>query len=442
MQEEIKITAKSSPEALPNIPIEVHQIIASNQKSEVTKIGLLPIDGMPSFIQEYITTCSEIFNTPRDYWAGATIMATALAIGDKIELLTKYDNVPILWMNLIGDVSSGKTEAMNFSLNPFEELDSISSEKFKSDYLQYEEMEKLDKKTKKEKGIDKLTKPTVFQYIVKDSTPEALTQIHNINQRGIMIARDELKGWIDDFGRYSKSGEQSNMLSSYNRIRMVTNRKGGGIDCLLDIPKPFICVFGGMQPDLIPTLAEDSRKENGFLARFCNVWPDHSEKPMYNKNIVPDELKIRWKEFITILTKISKVINVRLSEKAECLYEDWFNKNVEISNCEDSGYLKGVYGKLDIIALRLAIVIYGMNLSNNYETNQQINADEMKAALDLTEYFRATGLKVYHKLFDTNSNLNLKEVIKFLAQLGNSQTQIAEILKVSQPYVCKVLKSI
>ena len=416
------------------------QVSVTKKQKEVAKIELLPIEGMPRFIREYITTCSETFNTPRDFWAGAAIMATALGIGDKIQLVNRYNNVPILWMNCIGDVSSGKTEAMDFSLKPFEEMDSKAAEQFKRDYLEFEEIESMSAKDRREAGIDRKTKPACFQYIVKDSTPEALNQVHSINLRGLMIARDELKGWLDDFGRYSKSGEQSNMLSSFNRVRWVTNRKSGGIDSVLEIAKPCIFVFGGMQPDLIPTLAADNRAENGFLARFCNVWPDHANKPGYNKKVVPDAIKNQWEEYLTNLTNISPPGNISLSEQAENLYQDWFNKNATISNNEESGYLKGVYGKLDIIALRLAIVIYGMHQYNGRECSMQVTADDMTTAISITEYFRATALKVYHKLFNTSRGSDPKEVIKYLSGLGNSQTKISEVMGVSQPYVCKVLK--
>lgn len=416
------------------------QPTVKKKPKEVPKIELLPIEGMPPFIKEYITTCAETFNTPRDFWAGAAIMATALGIGDKIQLVGRYTNVPILWMNCIGDVSSGKTEAIDFSLKPFEELDSKTAEKFKRDYLEYETIESMTAKDRREAGIDKIPKPVCFQYIVKDSTPEALNQAHSNNLRGLMIARDELQGWLDDFGRYSKSGEQSNMLSSFNRIRMVTNRKSGGIDSVLEIPKPCIFVFGGMQPDLITKIAADNRAENGFLARFCNVWPDNSLKPGYNKKTVPEELRTLWEEYIVSLTKISTATNICLSDPAENLYKDWFDKNAEISNSEESGYLKGVYGKLDIIALRLAVVIYGMHQQNGREYSNQVSADEMAAALSITEYFRATALKVYNKLFDHKNEPNKKEIIKYLSSIGNSQIKIAEVMKVAQPYISKVLK--
>jgi hypothetical protein len=409
---------------------------------QTVKIGLLPIDGMPKFIQKYITTCSEIFNTPRDYWAGAVIMATALGIGDKIKLRTRYENVPILWMNLIGDVSNGKSEAQNLTIKPFEDLDKTAHEKWLIEYQRYEETEGMSAKDRRDAGIDRMQRPVLFQYIVKDITPEALTPVHAINQRGIMYSREELKGWLDDFGKYTggKSGEQSNLLSSFTQIRMVTNRKGGGKDSVLSIAKPCIFIFGGMQPDLIPTLAADNRAENGFLARFCHVWPDNSKKPDYNNNRVSAELLKQWNDYIVELVSIPQEDNITLSAEAEDLYSVWFNKNAGLSNKEDSEYLKGVYGKLDIIALRLAVVIYGMHLHNGRSYTKQISGDEMAAALSITEYFRETALKVYHKLFDNRTGINQKDVIKFLSEKGNSQNKIAEVCGVSQPYINKIVK--
>ena len=140
------------------------------------------------------------------------------------------------------------------------------------------------------------------------------------------------------------------------------------------------------------------------------------------------------------MTKISTAGNIYLSDQAENLYKDWFNANAEISNSEYSGYLKGVYGKLGIIALRVAVVIYGMHLYNGGKYSNQISDNEMAAAINITEYFRATALKVYCKLFDNNIEPSKKEIIKYWSVLGNSQTKIAEVMNVTHPYVCKVLK--
>ena len=403
-------------------------------------IGSLPIDGMPRLIQEYIKTCSTVFNSPQDYWAASVLMATALGIGDKYQLVGKYDNVPILWMNLIGDVSTGKTEAMNFTFRSFDNLDKASHQNFLKEYQKYNEIEGMTSKERKAEGIDRMQEPNCFQYIVKDSTPEALTKIHLTNNRGLMINRDELKGWLDDFNRYSNSGEQSNLLSTFNRVSMITNRKGGGLNSVLRIEKPCILIFGGMQPDLIPSLASDNRGENGFLARFCNVWPVNTEKPLYTKARVPEKITNNWSDYITGLTQIQEQKNISLSNDAENLYSDWCNKkNKVMTDNEPTGFLKGVYGKLDIISLRLAVVIYGMNRHTLGEDSQQISGDEMATALSITEYFRSTALKVSQKLFgDQTGSITTKEGIKWLIGLGNTDRQISEVVKKSQQYINKI----
>ncbi len=415
----------------------------AKKRQQPVKIGLLPIDGMPKFIQDFISTCSETFNTPRDFWAGGVIISTALGIGDKLELFTKYLNVPILWLCLIGEVSSGKSESLSVTTRPFENLDKEAFRKWQIAYALYEQTEAMSVKDRREAGIERMQKPGLFQYLVKDITPEALTPVHAVNQRGVMNCHDELKGMIDDFGKYTggKSGEQSNLISSYSQISMVTNRKGGGKESILRIDKPCILICGGIQPELLETLAADSRMENGFLARFCNVWPDNAEKPNYNKKRVPDELLRQWDEYILKLVSIPETENLTLSVEAENLHENWYNKNAAITRDEDSGYLKGVYGKLDYFVLRLAVVIYGMNLhAGGRSYSNQITGEEMTAAINITEYFRATALKVYHKLFDNRTQTNTKEVIRYLSDLGNSQNEIAKVCGVSQPYVNKILK--
>ena len=62
----------------------------------------------------------------------------------------------------------------------------------------------------------------------------------------------------------------------------------------------------------------------------------------------------------------------------------------------------------------------------------------MKAAIQLTEYFRITARKVYETLSRTSNDK--KEIARYLAKLGNSQTDIAAVLKVSQQYISKIVK--
>lgn len=418
-----------------NEPYEFKEV-SLVEKKEVKPIPLIPINNFPKYLQGFINEYIEVYKIPRDYITASVIFSTAFAIGNKLELKSRYDNIPLLWMALVGNVSSGKTDPLKTCLSYFTEKDVNAFEDYKKQLDIYEINEQLSKKEKE--SSEQIPKPFYFQYLLNDYTPEALYNVHTVNNRGICIYRDELKGWLDDFGRYSKSGEQSTMLSTYYRQPMQINRASKEP---INIKKPSIYVSGGIQPDVLKDLAKDSRAENGFLSRIMFAYPDEDEKQFYSNKKLSLETLNNYHKYLNIFTSIQETVTLSLSAEAEALYSKWFNKNVELSNKESKGYLKGVYGKLDVISLRLAIVVQGMDLGCNQNTSPNISPQSMQTAIDLTEYFRATALKVYHKIFiDSAPKMNKKEVVRFCKSLGASQNEIAKAIKTSQQYVGKVLR--
>lgn len=414
--------------------------IPVNEKPELLTplTPLFPVEGFPTDVQKIITSCATTFGTPRDYWAGAVLIASALAIGNKLQLVTNYRNIPVLWLVLLGDVSSGKSNPLDFCLDYFKKLDSSSFEEYEEAITEVNRISGMTVKERLIAGIcDKPSKPEYFQYILNDFTPEAMVEAHKTNDRGLLIERDELKGWIDDFGRYNKSGEQSNMLSSWSGIGITYNRKTSGI---LSIQHPCILVCGGMQPDLLHSLAANNRAENGFLSRFCCVYPDNTQKVGYNNKVLSEKIRTNWEEYLTELLYMTRM-EIRLERDAEEKYSAWYNMNAQMSNDESSGYLKGVYGKLDIISLRLALIIRGMKCVCNDNYSKEVTGEDMGKALEMTEYFRATALKVYRKLFvNEHSNADKKLMANYLYKdRGINKKDISMLLGTSRSQLDRML---
>jgi hypothetical protein len=396
---------------------------------------LLPIDGMPEYLQSFINEYIGVYNSPRDYIAASVIFSTALAIGDKLELKTKFDNVPLLWMALIGNVSTGKTHPLEMCLSYFQKRD---SEAYK-DYKQKKDVYDAEKSKPKKEQDTTIPEPACFQYLLNDYTPETVREIHSTNERGIAIYKDELMGWLNDFNRYNKNGAQTTMLSTYYRVPMTFNRVG---KAPMRIEKPCMLLSGGIQQSLLKTLADDNRADNGFLSRVMAVYPDTDEKGDYSNNRFPEESLTRYFSYLEYFANIPEACNLTLTSEAEKVYSEWYNKNAQMTNRESSGYLQGVYGKLDVFALRLAIVVHGMKMYCDEEITSTINEGTMQYAVNLTEYFRCTAKKVYRKIFANSGKeeVTKKDIIKFLHESGKSQSEIARFLECSQPYVNKVLK--
>lgn len=411
--------------------------VAEKIEKQNEPIPLLPIEGFPLQIQNLINTCISVYRTPRDFWASSVIAATALAIGNKLELKGKYDNIPIFWICIVGDVSSGKTEPQKLLLRPFQELDDESNKRFEAELKEYERIAGLTKKEREAEGIEINEKPTWFQYRVKDATPEALAAIHEVNRRGIIIDREELKGWLDDFGRYNNSGEQSNMLSTWIGVSYISNRKSSKP---INISNPVINVLGGMQPDILPLLAKDNRAENGFISRMCFAYPDNSLKQYYEDSTIPHEAYEEWRRFIRDLISMPETVALQLTNEASAMYKNWYDKNAQLTNNEPVQHLKGVYGKLDIIVLRLAIVIKGMKLMMEGDCEETISAEIMKSAIEITEYFRATALKVYNKMFSgEKKKIEKADVIQWvLSNLQKSKSEVARFFETSRSQVDRI----
>lgn len=248
---------------------------------------------------------------------------------------------------------------------------------------------------------------------------------------------------LDDFGRYNKSGEQSNMISTWSGVPITYNRKTAGIMC---ITNPCISICGSIQPGLLPDFAADSRQENGFLSRFCTVFPDNTKKARYSTQTIHEEIINGWEEFLSKLVNLDVPIKIRLSKKAEEKYEQWYNKNAEIADAEKSEYLKGVYGKLDIISLRTAIVVKGMNIACGINDLPEITADEMETALGITEYFRETAKKVFEGIYAKKSSYKFDQrsvVVNYLKKQTNMNiSQIASTLGIARNQVYRELNKV
>lgn len=86
------------------------------------------------------------------------------------------------------------------------------------------------KRDRKDNGPppEKPEPPQAVRYVVSDTTVEALAPLLQENPRGLLLARDELAGWIGSFDRYSggKGGaDAAHWLSMHNGESILVDRK-------------------------------------------------------------------------------------------------------------------------------------------------------------------------------------------------------------------------
>ena len=397
--------------------------------------AILPVDGLSPNATEMLRKVASSLQCPVDIALSAMFATVGVAMGKRVIIDDgKYRNYPCLWVCVVAPSGSNKSTPIRFFLQPLKDRDSYNYGVYREELRAY-----------RQAGDDKGDKPVFKQYVISDSTPEARNQVLSVNPNGILLYRDELKGMIDDFCRYAKSGELSQMLSMFDSDTIVVNRKS---DEPLLIEDPLMSIIGSIQPSvLVDTFGNDNMMNNGFNQRWLFCYPESGMPEMYNDVSIPQSVISDWKDFIYNLIMYDFSVmggKIYIRGEAKRVYIDYYN-SLQIKKASADDYLSSVYSKLQIHVIRWAGVAH---ILGNSPTSIDITPEEMEYSVRCMDYFERCALKVYRMLLEGRGNrhevksMGKEEMIANVYHCTSpvSQRAVADALGITKQYVSKCLK--
>ena len=397
--------------------------------------AILPVDGLSPNATEMLRKVASSLQCPVDIALSAMFATVGVAMGKRVIIDDgKYRNYPCLWVCVVAPSGSNKSTPIRFFLQPLKDRDSYNYGVYREELRAY-----------RQAGDDKGDKPVFKQYVISDSTPEARNQVLSVNPNGILLYRDELKGMIDDFCRYAKSGELSQMLSMFDSDTIVVNRKS---DEPLLIKDPFMSIIGSIQPSvLVDTFGNDNMMNNGFNQRWLFCYPESGMPEMYNDVSIPQSVISDWNDFIYNLIMYDFSVmggKIYIRGEAKRVYIDYYN-SLQIKKAGADDYLSSVYSKLQIHVIRWAGVAH---ILGNSPTSIDITPEEMEYSVRCMDYFERCALKVYRMLLEGRGNrhevksMGKEEMIANVYHCTSpvSQRAVADALGITKQYVSKCLK--
>lgn len=379
-----------------------------SQEKEL-KANRFPVEVFPAAIQEIITATNESLNYPIDFIGASILYAISVAIGNthRIEIMKGWPENAVLYLAIIGRTGTNKSHPLSFALKPIEERDSSKFQKYKTEKQEFDTIVSLNKKEREEQGYDEPVKPIWEQHLVSDFTPEALTDVHKFNIRGIGVYSDELASWFKNFNRYNKGSEEQFWLSVWSGKPIRINRKTSEPTY---IRLPFISVAGTIQPSVLNDLAKD-RTENGFLDRLLFVMPDNLKKHYWSENELSAAIIENWQIIITNLLDLSVVQDETLNpqpdvlrftpEAKKCLF-DWQKKITDFCNESEDHSINAIYAKMEMYAIRLSLILEMIRFACGESQKQAVGIEAVQGALKLAEYFKNSAIKVHSIVTNTN----------------------------------------
>lgn len=389
----------------------------------------LPIDGLCEPIQAVINAISETYQCQRDFVVGAIFSSVSSIVRKRIRVFDgKYRNYMSLWCILVANSGSNKSQPTRYILKPLQLADTNNYHLFKSQLKEWSKEQQGDK-------------PLFKQIIVVDSTPEARMKVLMSNPNGILLYRDEFRGFIDDLGRYNKSGELSQLLSMFDNEDVVINRKS---DDPIMLTSPFMNILGGIQPDILgESFSNPQFMASGFNQRFLFFYPNITIVPKYIESCIPKEITDTWSSYVNSLLAYDYGEGVELFILGETkqIYIDYYNSLQEKKESAD-GYMCSVYGKLQIIVERWAGLVHVLN----GDEGLHIRPAEMEYSVRCMQYFEGCAKKVYEIISNRNSVTRNKPLSKeqIIAYTFNSfdlenKAAFADAIGISRPAVSRAV---
>lgn len=118
--------------------------------------------------------------------------------------------------------------------------------------------------------------PVPVRYRVGDVTAETVLALHADNPRGLLLARDELAGWLGGFDRYAKGGRGSDAqtwIELHGGRPVTVDRKSNAERPTLYVDRPAVAATGTIQPQILAGLLSSDAFASGFAARLLLAAP-------------------------------------------------------------------------------------------------------------------------------------------------------------------------
>jgi hypothetical protein len=406
-----------------------------------------PIDAMPRPVRGFVAAGAKAIGCCPSYIALPLLTALAAAIGNTRRLRLKHNWMvsAILWCAIVGESGTAKTPAFRLALRAIRERQRQALERhaeamgdYEAELLHYEKALadwKRDKKTTNEPPR-KPEPPQAERCIVSDTTVEALAPLLLTNPRGLLLARDELAGWIGSFDRYAGSkgragADAAHWLSMHAGESIVVDRKTG-VPRTIFVPQASVCVCGGIQPAILHRALGIEHRESGLAARLLMTCPPRMAKRWTEADIDP-AAEATIVRLVDRLYELQPTIGeegeprpvvVGLSHDAKGAWKAYYNKHArEQTNL--AGELSAAWSKLEEYAARLALVVHFVRWAAHDPTLASadvVDADSMEAGIRLATWFKGEARRVYAMLGESDEDRDRRRLAEWIERKGGSAT--------------------
>jgi hypothetical protein len=354
-----------------------------------------PLDALPMALRPFVAGAALALGCDPSCIALPLLTAVGAAIGNsrRIRLKADWSEPPLFWTALVIDSGHQKSAA-------HEEGTSFTRAREGPEIARFQEARRAYLRSKR--ADEPLPEPDPpKRFLVSDTIAEALGPLLEDNPRGLLLARDELSGWLRSFNayRHGKGADVEHFLTVHRAASWTCDRKTGDRR-LIHVPRAFLAVTGTTQP---ATLAEVLSREyfgNGLAARLLLAMPPWPKR-RWTEDVIDPESRTAVQKVFDELWRLEpqatddgpRPADVGFTPKAK---QDWIRFfNAHAAETEAHGDdLAASWSKLEEYCARLALILHYARRPGDAAVDHQ----SLAAGVRLVRWFGNEDRRVYARL--------------------------------------------
>ncbi len=395
-----------------------------------------PLDLLPRTLARFTTETALALGCDPAFVALPALCATAAAIGTTrtVALKESWREPAVLWGAVVARSGTLKSPALDAALAPLRESQAAALrehaaalEAHAAALLRYERDVAVWRKSKgASEPPTKPKAPAAQRLVTADVTIEALAPILSENPRGVLLARDELAGWLGSFGQYKagRGADAQAWLELWRAGTLIVDRKSVEPRTMY-VARAAAGVTGTVQPGILAGALTAEHFASGLAARLLLVNPP--ERPKRWSERVPERAAVA--EYGYMLRELGALeheagehgpepVALPLAPEAREPWQIWYDRHAaRIADAADDTEAAAL-AKMEAYAARFALIFA---LAENAGV-AEVSRDALERGCALADWFAAETLRVYGLLAEPDDARELRELVEWIGRQGGRVT--------------------
>jgi hypothetical protein len=416
-----------------------------------------PVEAMPATCRPLIEEATASFGCAPELVALPMLATLSSAIGTSrvAEIKGGWREWPALFVAVVAPPGAMKTPAARVAKKPaFERQRELGKaylqqkEEWQRETREWE-VERRDAQKASEPAPEQPEAPSMGRCWASDTTVEALVGILEDNPRGLLVYRDELAGWVRSMDQYKggKGSDRQHWLNLWSTDEVVVDRKSRMGEPII-LAKPFVSLFGGIQPAMLGELR--AGMEDGLMDRFLFAYPAPRHVRFTEKEISAGTEE-RYGDLYRRLSDLRLILDeygdpnpkpLKLTPEALRLFAFCVDSlGAEVLEPGFPRRLEGVWSKLRGYLARLCLILAVCRSVQSTASEERVEREDVADAAKLLDYFKVHARRVFAEIGSPDPLEALGTDLKALIedQGGKLEATATELYHALQETGCEAL---